>query len=261
VAPDYLKAAIVPVAQLEAEDRARMWQLMQTYYEAVTEQQFLADLARKSVVIVLRDRRDARLQGFSTLVKMQARLNNQPLYGIFSSDTVIEQAYWGQRVLGQAFLRYLLVERLKHPWQPLYWLLVSKGYKTYLLMANNFDEHYPRFEQPTPPDTQGIMDAFYSALYPEHYDARTGLITVVRESCRLKDGIAGITPTLLQTNPRVAFFQRCNPTWQQGSELACIARMTVFMPCRYALKSILRRRERSYPKKLGVLQDPHHGLR
>lgn len=239
-----LTAAIIPVAQLAAEDRAVMWQLMQQYYAAVTEQQFLADLARKSVVIVLRDRGDGRLRGFSTLVKVHIRLDNQLFWGIFSGDTVIEQAYWGQRVLGKAFLHYLLVEKLKHPWQPLYWLLISKGYKTYLLMANNFAEHYPRCERPTPPHIQRIMDAFYTALYPKHYDTGSGLISVPGESCRLQDGVAGIAPALLQANPRAAFFQRRNPTWQQGSELACMARMTVLVPCRYALKSMLRRRSR-----------------
>jgi hypothetical protein len=218
-----------------------MWQLMQQYYAAVTEQQFLADLARKSIVIVLRDRSDGRLRGFSTLVKVQIRLDNQQLCGMFSGDTVIDRAYWGQRVLGKVFLRYLLLEKFKHPRQPLYWLLISKGYKTYLLMANNFAEHYPRFERPTPPHIQRIMDAFYTALYPQHYDACSGLIRIPGESCRLQDGVASIAPALLQTNPRVAFFQRRNPTWQQGSELACMARMTVFLPCRYALKGMLRR--------------------
>jgi hypothetical protein len=241
-AQSYLKAAIIPVAQLEAEDRALMWQLMQTYYEAVTEQQFLADLARKSSVIVLRDRGEGRLRGFSTLVRVHIRLDNHSLCGIFSGDTVIEQAYWGQRVLGKAFLCYLLREKLKHPWQSLYWLLISKGYKTYLLMANNFAEHYPRFERPTPPHIQRIMDAFYTALYPRHYNAHSGLVSTSGESCRLRDGVAGIAPSLLQANPRVAFFQRRNPTWQQGSELACMACMTVFVPCRYALKGMLRRR-------------------
>lgn len=236
-----LKAAIVSINRLTPEDKSRMLQLMQSYYEAVTGQQFLLDLSKKDAVILLKDR-DNKIQGFSTLATVRVKLDGKTLRAIFSGDTVIDKQFWGQRALGKAFLRYLFIEKAKSPFEPLYWLLISKGYKTYLMMANNFSEHYPRFEHPTPARVKLMLDAFYSTLYPEHYDPKTGLIESQTDACRLKPGVASIPTALLKSNPRIAFFEQHNPRWPQGTELACIARMTLLMPLYYALKVLMKDR-------------------
>lgn len=233
-----LKARVVSIGQLSPEDKARMFQLMRAYYDAITEPRFLSDLSNKDAVILLKDRGNM-IQGFSTLVNVSVKVEGKTLRAVFSGDTVIDRRYWGQGALGKPFLRYLFIERIKSPFAPLYWLLISKGYKTYLMMANNFSEHYPRFEKPTPARAKLILDSFYSTLYPRHYDARTGLIEAQGEACRLKPGVAGIPIALLKSNPRIAFFQRRNPRWHEGAEMACIARMTLLMPFGYALKVMI----------------------
>lgn len=240
--PSRLRASISPPESLTSNDREQMFQLMQRYYDAITEHQFLSDLSKKDAVILLRDRNSDTIQGFSTLVKIDVELDNKPLRGVFSGDTVIEKDYWGNRALGIAFLRYMFTEKLKSPFAPLYWLLITKGYKTYLMMANNFSEHYPKFERATPPDAKRILDTFYSALYAEQYDPETGLIESSGDPTRLRPGIASISKTLTDSNPRIAFFQKANPSWQSGTELACIARMTIFMPFYYASKVLLKDR-------------------
>jgi hypothetical protein len=234
-----LKARIVPVSDLSFKDEARMFQLMQTYYDDVSREQFLTDLSKKSEVIVLFDKTDGQIQGFSTLLCLRVDCGEQTFRGIFSGDTIVEKQYWGQRCLGKAFLRFLFMEKLKRPFEPLYWLLISKGYKTYLMMANNFSEYYPRFDKATPAQKKALMDAFYGNLYADNYDAQAGLIKSSGETCKLKAGVAAISPALLKANAKIAFFQTTNPDWQKGSELACLARMTLWMPFRYALKVLL----------------------
>ena len=209
---------------------------MQRYYDAISEHQFLSDLSKKDDVILLRGGRGDTIRGFSTMMKVRAELDGRPIRAVFSGDTVIEKDYWGSRALGIAFLRYMLIEKLKSPFAPLYWLLITKGYKTYLMMANNFAEHYPRFECATPPRVKQILDAFYSTLYPACYDPETGRIERAGEATHLRPGIAAISEALMESNPRIAFFQRANPSWQSGTELACIARMTVLMPFYYRSK-------------------------
>ena len=231
-----LKSDTVSIRRLTPEDKARMLQLMQEYYEAVTERQFLSDLSKKDAVILLKDR-ERMIQGFSTLATVRVKLGGETLRAVFSGDTVIDKQYWGQRALGKAFLRYLLAEKIKSPFEPLYWLLISKGYKTYLMMANNFSEHYPRFERSTPDRAKLILDSFYLALYPDRYDPQTGLIEPEGEACRLKSGVAAIPTALLKSNPRIAFFEQSNPRWREGAEMACVARMTFAMPFYYALKA------------------------
>ena len=237
-----LRAEIVSIARLEAAERARMFELMRQYYDRMAEEKFLLDLSNKHAVILLRDEAENKIRGFSTLRIVQARVGNKRLRGVFSGDTVIEKRYWGQRTLGKAFLRFLFFEKLKRPLEPLYWLLISKGYKTYLMMANNFSEHYPRFERPTPASKKAIMDAFYAELYPSNYDPETGLIKFSDEHECLKSGVAGISNSLLASNRRVAFFQKANPQWNRGVELACIERMSLFMPFYYALKVLAKDR-------------------
>lgn len=233
-----LSAAIVPVADLSKRDLERMFQLMVSYYDSVTEEQFVADLSKKDSVIVLRDSANDLICGFSTLVTITTVVEGRNLRGVFSGDTVIEKGYWGQRALGKAFLRYLFIEKLRRPFEPLYWLLISKGYKTYLMMANNFSEYYPRFDSETPVEAKKIMDAFYTELYSERYDSKTGLIETSGGS-RLKSGVAEVSQSLTESNPKAAFFQRANPDWNRGVELACIARMTFLMPVKYALKTLI----------------------
>ncbi|MCI0490637.1 MAG: hypothetical protein L0229_28935 [Blastocatellia bacterium] len=215
---------------------------MQRYYDVITEQQFLSDLSKKDSVILLRDNRSDTIQGFSTLMKVRIEIDGRSLRAVFSGDTVIEKDYWGSRALGIAFLRYMFIEKLKSPFSPLYWLLITKGYKTYLMMANNFAEHYPRFERETPACVKRILDAFYSTLYGDCYDPETGRIERAGDATHLRPGIAAISNALTDSNPRIAFFQRANPGWQNGAELACIARMTVFMPFYYAAKVFLKDR-------------------
>lgn len=231
-----LRASIVDIEKLSPENKTRMLSLMLKYYDGVTEEAFLRDLNRKSHVILLRDGPD--IQGFSTLMTVKIVRNGKSLYGIFSGDTVIEKEYWGQRALGRAFLKYLFLRKLRRPFSPLYWLLITKGYKTYLLMANNFSEHYPRYEKAAPAAIRAVIDDFYTMLFPEYYDRTAGLIRLPGETCRLRDGAVPLPPA--DNNPRVAFFERANPGWREGVELACLARMTLLMPLKYALKSLLK---------------------
>jgi hypothetical protein len=234
-----LSAKVVRVADLSNTDRERMFRLMTSYYDSVDEAQFVADLSKKDSIILLRDTSNDMICGFSTLVTVNANMAGRKARAVFSGDTVIDKAYWGQRALGKAFLRYLLIEKLKRPFEPLYWLLITKGYKTYLMMANNFAEYYPRFDKSTPVEIKKVMDAFYTTLYAESYDLKTGLIELTGNANYLKSGVAGISEELIESNPRVAFFQKANPQWHRGVELACIARMTFLMPLRYALKSLI----------------------
>ena len=235
-----LKSRIVPVAALTATDHEQMFAVFGQYYDNVAIDRFLADLGAKDDVILLIDRAD-RIQGFSTMKNLDVEVDGERVYGLFSGDTVVAREHWGQRVLGRAFLRYLFVQSAKRPLTPFYWFLISKGYKTYLLMANNFPEHFPRFERAMSPRDKAILDAFGTTMYPGDYDAATGLIAFDESHGNLRHGVAAITSELKAKNPRVAFFAEKNPTWSDGTELACIAKMTWSMPLRYALKARMKK--------------------
>lgn len=231
----HLDATVQPVGSLTARDRAAMLELFGRYYDDVDPARFQHDLDRKDDVIVLRDA-EAVIRGFSTLKQLVVHDDGVDHRGIYSGDTVIEHTAWGQGVLGRAFLRYLLKARVRHPLRPLWWFLISKGYKTYLLMANNFPEHWPRYERPTPPAASRVQRAFASRLFGDDFDAERGVVRFANPCGRLRDGVAEIDAGLLATQARVRFFQDHNPEWARGDELVCLARMTWTLPAAYAWK-------------------------
>lgn len=235
-----LRASVVKPADLTEGECAQMFMLMRQYYADITASRFNVDLREKTHVILLRDLRN-NIRGFSTLLTGEIeglRLNPRPVRFVFSGDTVVDREFWGQKQLGLAFLKYLFYEKLRHPWQPVYWMLMSKGYKTYLLMANNFSTHYPRFEKKTPADVQEVLERFYSEKFGDLFDRSSGLMVPLGPSCRLRDGVAAVTDELRAMLPRVDFFARRNPGWDDGVELACIAEMQLLMPLKYFLKKL-----------------------
>ena len=139
-----LRGAVRPVASLTAADRDAMWAVFSRYYAAVDRARFDADLSAKDDVLLLRDTGDGSLQGFSTIEVYSRRVDGRPFVAVYSGDTVVEEAYWGQTALQRTFFTYLMKTKLRNPTRPVYWYLISKGYKTYLLLARNVPNHFPR---------------------------------------------------------------------------------------------------------------------
>ena len=230
-------AKTVSVESVSAEQKLMMFGLMQQYYDQMSPERFEKDLASKDDVILLFGKGSDQIKGFSTLKTLNTHVHGRKIRGLFSGDTVVDREYWGQRVLGREFLKYLFIQKLKSPFMPFYWMLISKGYKTYLLLANNFPEHYPRYEHTTPEREQGVLDSLSEDLFGDCYKKDTGLIEFTESLGQLKPGIADVPCDSAMLNPRINFFATKNPTWAEGTELSCIARMTWTMPIYYALKS------------------------
>lgn len=237
-----MTGAVVRRDELTAAQRRSMYALFARYYEQISVEQFAKDLDAKDFVILLFDETQA-IQGFSTIQHLEVKRGDKVHRGLFSGDTVVAEEYWGQRVLGRLFLRHLFAQKLKHPFESYWWMLISKGYKTYLLMANNFAEHYPRYEAETPAAEQEVLDAFARSLFPMAYHRGSGLIEFGHSLGQLKAGVAPISSEMLD-NPRIRFFVERNPTWVRGSELACIARMTWTMPMYYGAKALWKQSAR-----------------
>ena len=237
-----LKAVTIRVKKLKRHEVERMYELFSQYYENHTLQSFEHDLFEKNHVILLKDKKDRSLQGFSTLLRVPLKKSGKKVLGVYSGDTVISKDYWGSPALGIEFLKYLWKLKMKRPGTAVYWFLISKGYKTYLIMANNFATHYPRYDQPIPAEYKKLMDDFYCVRFGENYDSSTGLISYLEKSCALKEHVADITSELLK-EPRIAFFQQQNPKWAEGHELTCIAKMTIWMPFKYVLKKTFKVRK------------------
>ena len=214
---DRLLSEIVPAARVPLSDRRAMYALLERYFDHVTWPQFERDLSEKDSVIVLRDGNSVPC-GFSTQKLMRIEVDRRPLRAIFSGDTIIDRSHWGEQELGRAWCRYVGQVRAGEPETPLYWFLISKGYRTYLYLPLFFVKYYPSWAWPTPLVQQRILDALASTKFPEHYDRGTGLIVFPKSRGNLKLNLAVIPPHRLN-NPHVRLFLSRNPSYAQGTEL------------------------------------------
>src|SRR5699024_1301351 len=135
------------------------------YYRATKWSIFLNDLSKKDGAFIIRRADDNQIVGFSTIVNYRMTLHGKKVIGVFSGDTIIDRRYWGSRSLQIAFYRYVLKQKFLHPTKPIYWLLISKGFKTYLLLANNFYTFYPNPDNKHP-ELATAVDSYCNKLFP-----------------------------------------------------------------------------------------------
>jgi hypothetical protein len=227
-----LVARTVPVPALSGEEREELWGIFSRYYADVSRDRFERDLACKQEVVLLRDSGDRSLQGFSTLEVYRRRHRGRRFVAVYSGDTIIEEPYWGQTALQRAFFRFLLATKLRQPHLPVYWFLISKGYKTYLLLARNVPHHWPRHDRPTPTAEQAVLDDLARDKFGAAYDAATGVLRFEVCQGRLKDGVAPIEAGLL-AEPEIRFFVTRNPGHARGEELCCLGAVDLALPAHF----------------------------
>ncbi|MDP9416459.1 MAG: hypothetical protein M3P48_01145, partial [Actinomycetota bacterium] len=218
-----LRASTVPVAALRRRDRDAAYDVFAQLYDGTCRTRFERDLDDKQLVIVLRDGSDGALRGFSTIGLSRRLTPVGDATVLFSGDTVVDRAYWGQKALQREFVSNLLRLKLTRPARPLLWFLVSKGYRTYLLMANSCRRSIPA-HQPASPALRATLDQLAVERFAERYDAVAGVVrNVGGRHERVRRGVAPVPEGLPKRNRHVAAFLARNPGHQDGDELACLA--------------------------------------
>jgi hypothetical protein len=237
-----LTAAFRPMRAIAPNEILQMHGLFRQYYENADPGTFLRDLSKKEGAVLVHDRKGA-LRGFSTVVKTSLWDGEREAIGVFSGDTILDPAYWGDRSLKDGFAKYLLKVKLANPTTPVYWLLISKGYKTYLLLANNFINYYPRHDRPNDPKLKRLVEAYCHKLFPGSYDRANEVLDFGAGSQCLRDEVAPITTEMLLENPAIRYFQQRNPEWHRGVELPCIGEVSLSIFLKYAEKQSRKLRE------------------
>lgn len=213
-----LQARVRRVASLTTRELTAMWTLFEAAYAGARRDAFDRDLAEKHHVIVLKDVHGA-LQGFSTLLRLEVK----GACVVFSGDTIVAPGFWGQTALQRAFIWYLMAQRHARPTVPVYWFLITKGYRTYLLISRYFPNHWPRHDAPFLPREAVLLDVLCREKFGAAWDADAGLLRYAgNDAVRLHDSLADVPKRLLK-DPDVNFFLQKNPRWAEGDELCCLA--------------------------------------
>ena len=217
-----LTARVVARADLSASTVDDAFALFASVYEGTDRARFIRDLREKQWVVLLHDRESGALRGFSTVLVRDIETSRGPAKIFFSGDTVVHPEYWGQKVLQLATARLFLTLKLRAPRQALYWFLISKGYRTYLLLANNFPRSIPREGAPEDSELRTLLNDVARERFGDAYDASTGVIRNCGAHEYVRTGVAPVSESAL-SNRHVRFFVQRNPNHAAGDELACLA--------------------------------------
>ena len=218
-----LVGSAVARAELAEADIDAMLALFQESFNHATREIFVRDLANKDWVILLRDGESGSIQGFSTLALYETEAQGQRVSVVYSGDTIIRPAFWGTPELPRTWIKTVLrlSERMT---QPLYWLLISSGYKTYRFLTVFYKDFQPRYDRPTPPEAQALMDELARQRFGDEYHPELGIARFAVGATPLRGGVADVNEERLR-DPHIAFFVERNPGWVNGDELVCLARV------------------------------------
>ena len=221
-----LRGNVIPVAELSAEDQLRMFAILESYFDGVSFSQFSRDLSEKNWAVLLRDAATGVIRGFSTLMLMRQTVRGEPVWAAFSGDTIIEKEYWGEPTLARVWLHFIVSLRERYRPYKFYWFLISMGYKTYRFLPVYFNLFYPCHNRDIPVFEKQVLDAFARAKFGKHYDPDAGVIRFEAPSETLKNGVADIDERRIR-NPHIRFFLERNPGYNRGTQLACLAEISV----------------------------------
>jgi hypothetical protein len=214
-----LLSEVLPGSELTSDHVTNMFDLFNDYYIA-NFKTFQRDLGNKNWVILLKDSESGSIQGFSTLAFYSSNVRDKEVGVVYSGDTIIRPKFWGTPELPRTWIKTVLEVGETLP-KPLYWLLISSGYKTYRFLTIFYKDFYPRYDQPTPPEIQAIIHHLANERFGSEYSPQFGVIRFKTGATPLRHGVAEITERRLK-DPNVAFFIQKNPGHADGDELVCL---------------------------------------
>ena len=105
-----IQGRIASVVEIAAADARVMYEIFARHYDCVSLEQFLLDLSEKDCVLVLRDANQG-ICGFSTQKVFRVSVGGTPVRAVFSGDTIVDRAYWGEQELGRC--QSIIAERAR----------------------------------------------------------------------------------------------------------------------------------------------------
>jgi hypothetical protein len=220
--PHHIFSQTKSVSACSPEEKETFYCLLCQGFLGVTWHDFVRDFLEKEAVMILRkEHAEGEIVGWSTLTVLTLVLPDEKVKAVFSGDTVVLPEYRSGTGLGIELARYFLHVYEQFSLHKVYYVLTSKGWRTYKIMPFFFKEFAPRHDRPTTAYDTMLIDAFGKKKYPHHYQTDTGVITCSPQRVR---------PESIDAAPRrpdthTAYFLEHNPGYLEGHELICVARI------------------------------------
>lgn len=216
----FMNSSYERVADLAPQMLRTLYDLFERHYADVTFERFASDFGEKEYVILVRDG-GGELRGFSTVRTFVREVDGRSVRLLFSGDTIVDPRFWGEQELGRTWSRLAGALSAERPDLPFYWLLLSKGYRTYLYLPLFFHEHYPAREDEF---ARSVVHDFATQRYGRDFDPRRGVVSFATPHGRLREELGEIGEHRMRSE-HVRFFVERNPGFREGDELVCLARL------------------------------------
>lgn len=218
------ESAVIGVGELSDDIARAMATLYLDNYDGSSETLFREDLGDKDEVVLLYHMR--ALVGFTTLKLYEVMWRGVPVRIVYSGDTIVSPAHWGQQELAFAWIKRIGQIKCTAQSMPLYWFLLVKGHRTFKYLSVFGKSFYPHWQLDRS-DLKPLADQLATAKFGNAYNPLTGVVEFAESRGHLKERIAHPSPEEL-ARPATQFFLRSNPGYRQGHELVCICELELF---------------------------------
>jgi len=220
-----LTSTIIRQSLVRQSERFAMYDLHSSYFCNLNKRTFFNDMSMKDWIIILRDGNNI-ICGFSTIEIIHTKINNKQQIFLFSGDTIVNKKCWNTTSLAGSFGHIILRLNKRFNNIPLYWFLISKGYRTYRYLPIFFKHFYPAYNANTPLEYDSLLKYICGKKFRKNFDPSCGIIKFAGSKDYLIPEMNKI-PTSRKKNPHVSFFLEKNPGFIRGDELACIASISL----------------------------------
>jgi hypothetical protein len=217
-----LSSEVIRQEDLPDATRMEMFQLFKDCF-STSRKIFLEDLADKQWVILLRESETGKLGGFTSLKIFDFEFQGTSMIVVYDGDTIIAPEFWGTTLLSKTWIKTVL-EITRDDSRPVYWMLITSGFRTYRFLPVFYKEFYPCYTQETPPDSQALMDTLAEKLFGSEYLKDLGVVRFSTGATPLLKDLAEVDEGRLD-DPHIAFYMQKNPGHIQGDELVCLTRI------------------------------------
>lgn len=200
-----------------------MFSLFERHYSDVSLALFEADLADKDVAILLHS--GSAVIGFTTAAYSTFSFGSHDIEIVFSGDTIVDPAFWGEQELARAWLREIGRAAARSSASALYWLLIVKGHRTFRYLPAFALDYVPSTDGSDNPKLIALRNAVAADRFGSAFDPATGIIRFADPRGRLHPDIADPLPRECK-NRHVRFFLEANPEFRSGDELACLCALS-----------------------------------
>ena len=210
------------IEDLTESDRKQITELYLSYFDGSSEEQVISDLEKKTEILLVYF--EDALVGFSTLELYDFKWENSLIQILYSGDTIVDQAHWGQQALAFAWIANLGKLTRDRPEVPLYWFVILKGHRTFKFLPAFGKSFYPHWSIDRS-DLKPLVDALAKQKFGSDYNPETGIVEFAESRGHLNPDIAYPTENE-KAKDSVRFFLEKNPNYLRGHELVCLCEIS-----------------------------------